>query len=179
MHQLPRPITVKNILRMIAVAIISLLYIFGFSSCMYTKQGAIKKFCKADTVYVFKTDTIRKHTRDTLFIPGETVTIHDSIKVDCVNGLPVFKPMRRTETKGRTTSILQIDATGKIQVDCLADSLMQVIDSMTTVINNQKETTVTVHTTMNWREKIVFCRNYLIVAFILGLALGLFLIIRK
>lgn len=154
--------------------IYSLLIILALSGC-YTKKKAIEKFCKADTTIVFNTDTTSKHTRDTLYFKGDSVVIHDTVKVNCVNGKAVFKPLKRTEKKGQILSNLNIDSNGAITVDCLADSLMRVIDSLSTVITNETKTNITTHADLTFWEMLKAYRWYLVVAFLIGLILGLWL----
>lgn len=171
--KLPRVLTAANLLRMIIVFVFCWLLI-SLTGC-YTKKQAITKFCNADTV--FTTDTQRTHTRDTLYFAGDTVTIHDSIKVDCIDGQAVFKPFTRTQKKGQILSKIEVDKAGNIKVDCMADSLMMVVDSLQKVISNN--TTVTTHPKITTWNKAKAARWYIMMAFMLGLAVGLYITFKR
>jgi hypothetical protein len=162
-----------------AIVILALLWCcFLFAGC-YTKRQAIEKFCKADTTSTFTSDTLRAHKRDTLYLKGDSIVIHDTIKADCINGKPVFKPLQRTERKGRIKSVLNIDSSGAIKIDCLADSLMHVIDSLNSVITNDTKTTITVHNEPTWLETVHAARYWLLIAFVAGFALAIYVKLRS
>jgi hypothetical protein len=116
---MPRSLTFKNLLRMIAVGMICLAYIFSFSGCVYTKEAAIRKFgCKTDSIRV---DSNTTHQVDTFYkpfyLPADTVKIPSPC-----DDIEKMKPGESKKTKSkRTTAIIGKDTAGKAYFICLAD----------------------------------------------------------
>jgi hypothetical protein len=155
MNQLPRPLTAKNILRMIAIGLMCLLYI-NLTSC-YTKKKAVQKFCKADTVTTFVT------IHDTLYTEQIQTDTAFSLRVDSI-----------VITRDKLTiEYRKIGDTVYIKGRCAADTvyLSKTVEVKVPVtIPNVQPT---------WLDKIRAASNYLLIAFLLGLALGLFVIIKR
>jgi hypothetical protein len=106
-----------------------LLFVIGLllltlASCV-TQKRCFEKFppqvITKDSV-VFKDTTI--YVKQKIVIPGDTVTLTDSIPCPDVKYHKVVK-----SPSGKTTAKVDIDK-GKLTVDCQTDSLTKVIDSL-------------------------------------------------
>lgn len=146
---------------------------------IYTKKQAIKTFCSGDTTRTVKIDTVITSTRDTFYKAGDTVKIETKVNVDCVEGKPKFKGQSSSQKKGKTTATLNIDTNGVLVVNCKTDSLMHIIDSLTIQIEKQSNNSVHVREVASFFEQIHAARWWLLVTFILGVALGLYMQFRR
>jgi len=110
------------------------------SSCGLHRKSMCYKYI--DTATVTKVDTLVKIKRDTIVMQGDTVSVHDTIKVDCVDGKPKFKPSRRKEKKGGATVETQIDSNGVLIANASCDSLIHIVDSFSIQINKEVTNTL-------------------------------------
>lgn len=108
------------------------LLLLTFASCV-TQKRCFEKFppqvITKDSV-VLKDTTI--YVKKLIVIPGDTVTLRDSIPCPDVQYHKVI-----TSPSGRTQAKVDIDK-GKLTVDCQVDSLNKVIDSLKVTLQ-QKE----------------------------------------
>lgn len=111
-------------------------------SCGVYKKKILDKYCKADSITITKIDTFTKHTRDTFYTKGDTITLHDTIQADCVNGKPKFKRGVGLKRSKNLIAKYNIDSTGALSIECMADSLMHVIDSLNVLIDKNTTTTI-------------------------------------
>jgi len=95
-----------------------------------------------DTTTHVRVDTIETLRVDTTRIKGDTVTITDSILVDCVEGKAKFKPFKKTVNKGGASTTVSIDSLGALSVQSVCDSVLLVNKELTREINTLKEHTL-------------------------------------
>lgn len=123
--------------------IITLLALSTLTSCGVYRQKVLDKYCKADSVTTIKIDSFISHTRDTFYTGGDTVRLHDTLKVDCVNGKPRFKPSSGSQRTKNVVAKYTIDTAGILNIYCMTDSLMHIIDSLQLQINKDTTTRIT------------------------------------
>jgi hypothetical protein len=146
---------------------------------IYTKKQAVKRFCSGDTIRIVKIDTVIKSTRDTFYRAGDTVKIETKVNVDCVDGKPKFKGQSSTKKIGKTTATLNIDTAGKLVINCNTDSLLHIIDSLMVQVSTEKNNSVHVREVASFFETLHAVRWWLLISFISGVALGLYLQFRR
>lgn len=94
-----------------------------------------------DTTVVYKTDTVFSFKSDTIFLPGEIIkdTFNFSSICDSIfKGIAVHK---KSVVKHGTVKI-DVDSSGHGTVECETDSLQHIIDSLSTTITTQIDSTI-------------------------------------
>lgn len=98
-----------------------------------------------DTSTHVRVDTFESVKVDTTRIKGDTIHLTDTIKVDCINGVPKFKSFKKSVKKRGAESIVSVDTLGVLSVETLCDSVMAVNTTLTREINTLKEREVVVN----------------------------------
>ena len=102
-----------------------LLYILILATAMVsckTAQVAVRTIVKDSLVVVEKTT----HTRDTTYLPGDTLEI--SVAIPCPDAV-----VNQQVKTGRSKLTVQLQR-GQLTVNCHTDSLLTIIDSLTSTI---------------------------------------------
>jgi hypothetical protein len=133
--------------------------IFFLSSCGAYRDSVLRKYCKADTTTTIKIDTVVSFKRDTLVLGGDTIV--QKFQVPCEGNKA--KPIRKVKKTDFAKSIITIDTNGVLTDSCICDSLVQVNDSLTMVINTLEERNIS-HTIQNdsfdWKIFLWVCAAF-------------------
>jgi hypothetical protein len=133
--------------------------IFFLSSCGLYRDSILRKYCKADTTVTYVVDSIITQKTDTLVLAGDTIV--QKFQVPCEGNKA--KPIRKVKKTDFAKSIITIDTNGVLTDSCICDSLIQVNDSLTMVINTLKERNIS-HTIQNdsfdWKIILWVCAAF-------------------
>jgi len=120
--------------------IATFLLIISMSACTLHRRGVkCLEYLHIDTTTRVSIDTSISQSQTIIRIPGDTIAIHDTIKVECIDGKATIKPLAITIKKKGATSALTIGVGGDISVLTVCDSLQMVIDSLVFHINKNTE----------------------------------------
>lgn len=124
-------------MKLLSIILLGLL----FASCSRNMLPTVQTVIKDSIVQTEHT----VHTRDTMYLPGDSVEI--SVAVPCPDAT-----INQVVKSGKTTLRAKLE-NGRLTVDCKTDSLQQIIDSLTILKN--KEITKTITTTVNVPVEVV------------------------
>lgn len=121
--------------------LLTILSLVLFASCSRNMLPTVQNDTK-DSIITTEHTT---HTRDTMYLPGDSVEIWQ--------GIPCPDAVIDQEVNGTNIKLKVKVKNGKLSVICKADSLQHIIDSLTTVKRRELHKTIT--KTITLKEKVI------------------------